>query len=61
MEYTREQLYHRAIIGIVFLPNRQHFFISVFVTTSNENADTHEKIIADISKVTWDYFTGNTK
>ena len=61
MEYTREQLYHRAIIGIVFLPNRQHFFISVFVTNSNEDAGTNEKIIADISKATWDYFTGKTK
>ena len=45
-------------IGIVFLPNGKTFFISVFVTDSNENADTNEKIIADISKATWDYFTG---
>jgi len=43
-------------IGIVFLPNGKHYFISVFVTNSTENADTNEKIIADISKVTWDYF-----
>ncbi len=44
-------------IGIVFLPNGKHFFISVFVTNSTENAETNEKIIADISKVAWDYFT----
>jgi beta-lactamase class A/beta-lactamase class A VEB len=44
-------------IGIVFLPSGQHYFISVFVTKSTENAETNEKIIADISKVTWDYFT----
>lgn len=44
-------------IGIVFLPNGQHFFISVFVTNSNENADSNEKIIADISKATWNYFS----
>lgn len=44
-------------IGIVFLPNGQHFFISVFVTNSKENAETNEKIIADISKATWNYFT----
>lgn len=44
-------------IGIVFLPNGQHFFISVFVTNSKEDAATNEKIIADISKATWDYFT----
>ncbi|HEY4874252.1 MAG TPA: class A beta-lactamase, subclass A2 [Puia sp.] len=48
-------------IGIVFLPNGQHFFISVFVTESKENADTNEKIIADISKETWNYFTAKTK
>lgn len=44
-------------IGVVFLPNGQHFFISVFVTNSKEDAATNEKIIADISKATWDYFT----
>jgi beta-lactamase class A len=43
-------------IGIVFLPNGKHFFISVFVTNSKENAETNEKIIADIAKATWDYF-----
>ena len=48
-------------IGIIFLPNGKHFFISVFVTNSTENADTNEKIIADISKATWDYFTTKTK
>jgi beta-lactamase class A len=48
-------------IGIVFLPNGQHFFISVFVTDSSEDAATNDKIIADISKATWDYFTTKTK
>jgi beta-lactamase class A len=43
-------------IGIVFLPHGKHFFISVFVTNSKENADANEKIIADIAKATWDYF-----
>ena len=43
-------------IGIIFLPNGQHFFISVFVTNSKEDADTNEKIIADIAKAAWDYF-----
>lgn len=47
-------------IGIVFLPNGQHFYISVFVTNSKENAETNEKIIADISKAAWDYFTSTT-
>ncbi|HEX4372885.1 MAG TPA: class A beta-lactamase, subclass A2 [Puia sp.] len=48
-------------IGIIFLPNGQHFFISVFVTASKENADTNEKIIADIAKATWNYFNKKTK
>jgi beta-lactamase class A len=48
-------------IGIVFLPDGRHFFISVFVTDSKEDAATNEKIIADISKAAWDYFTGKKK
>lgn len=43
-------------IGIVFLPSGKPFFISVLVTNSKENAETNEKIIADIAKVTWEYF-----
>ncbi|MDT3406355.1 UNVERIFIED_CONTAM: beta-lactamase class A [Pseudacidovorax intermedius] len=43
-------------MGIVFLPNGKHYFITVFVTKSTENAETNEKIIADISKAAWDYF-----
>ncbi|MES2773132.1 MAG: class A beta-lactamase, subclass A2 [Bacteroidota bacterium] len=46
-------------IGIIFLPNGRHFFISVFVTQSTEDATTNEKIIADIGKATWDYFVVN--
>ncbi|HNU87314.1 MAG TPA: class A beta-lactamase, subclass A2 [Ferruginibacter sp.] len=45
-------------IGIIFLPNGQHFFISVFVTNSKENNETNEKIIADIAKAAWDHFAG---
>jgi beta-lactamase class A/beta-lactamase class A VEB len=48
-------------IGIVFLPNGKHFIISVFVTDSKENDETNEKIIADIAKVTWDYYTTTKK
>lgn len=42
--------------GIVTLPNGKHYAISVFVSDSNEREETNEKMIADISKVTWDYF-----
>lgn len=48
-------------IGIVFLPDGQHFFISVFVTNSKEDAETNEKIIADTAKAAWDYFTNKSK
>jgi beta-lactamase class A/beta-lactamase class A VEB len=48
-------------IGIVFLPNGKHFFVSVFVADSRENAETNERIIADIAKACWDYFTAKTK
>lgn len=48
-------------IGIVSLQNGQNFFISVFVTDSKENAETNEKIIADIAKAAWDHFTTKNK
>jgi beta-lactamase class A len=44
-------------IGIVFLPNGEHFYISVFVSESKEDFDTNEKIIADIAKAAYDHFT----
>lgn len=43
-------------IGIVFLPQGQYFFISVFVADSKEDTATNERIIADIAKAAWDYF-----
>lgn len=45
-------------IGIVFLPNGHHFYISVFVTDSSENTETNEKIIAEVAKVAWDWVGG---
>lgn len=43
-------------MGIVFMPDGQYYYISVFVTDSHEDAATNEKIIADISKTVWEYF-----
>jgi beta-lactamase class A len=43
-------------IGIVRLPNQQHFCISIFVSNSKETDATNAAIIADITKLTWDYF-----
>lgn len=48
-------------IGVVFLPDGKHFFISVFVSDSTENFETNEKIIADIAKAAWDHFTVKTR
>lgn len=48
-------------IGIVFLPNGEYFIISVFVSESKESFDTNEKIIADIAKETYDFYTTMTK
>lgn len=48
-------------IGIVTLPNRQYFAISVFISNSRENDEVNEKIISDIAKQTWNYFSKNKK
>lgn len=48
-------------IGIVFLPDGEYFYISVFVTKSHENDKTNDKIIADIAKATYDFYTTTTK
>jgi len=48
-------------IGIVFLPNGEYFIISVFVNESKESFDTNEKIIADIAKEAYDFYTTMTK
>ena len=44
-------------MGIVTMANGKHYAITVFVSNSMENTETNEKIISDISKLTWDYFT----
>lgn len=43
-------------IGIIFLPNKKQFYISVFVTESIESIETNEDIIAEIAKTVWDYY-----
>jgi beta-lactamase class A len=44
-------------IGIVRLPNGNHFIISVFVHSTTEKFKDGEEIIADLAKATWDYYT----
>ncbi|MNY01721.1 Extended-spectrum beta-lactamase PER-1 precursor [compost metagenome] len=45
-------------VGVVLLPSGEYFVISVFVTHSKENQETNERIISDIAKAAWDFFTG---
>ena len=46
-------------IGIVTLPNGKHYAISVFVSDSMESEETNTRMIADISKLVFDYFSKN--
>jgi beta-lactamase class A/beta-lactamase class A VEB len=43
-------------IGIIFLPNGNYYFISIFVSDSMHSYEENEKIISEISKVVYDYF-----
>lgn len=44
-------------VGIVKLPNGKHFILSVYLKEITESQQDTEKIIADIARATWDYFT----
>lgn len=44
-------------IGIMELPNKQKIYIAVFVHNTSEEFRTGEEIIADIAKVTWEYYS----
>lgn len=48
-------------IGIVKLPNGKHFILSVYLKNIKEKQEDTEKIIADITKATWDYFVKKTE
>ena len=46
-------------IAIITLPNGKHYAISVLVSESMESEETNTKMIADISKIVFDYFNKN--
>lgn len=48
-------------VGIVKLPNGKHLIISVYLKNITEEKEVTEKIIADLTKATWDYFTKKEK
>ena len=43
-------------VGIVKLPNGKHLIISIYLKDITETKENTEKIIADITKATWDYY-----
>lgn len=43
-------------IGIIILPNGQKLAIALFVSNSTETEITNDRIIAEITKVVWDYY-----
>lgn len=43
-------------VGIVKLPNGKHLIISAYLKNITETKENTEKIIADITKATWDYY-----
>jgi beta-lactamase class A len=44
-------------VGIVKLPNGKYFIISVYLKDITGEKEETEKIIADITRATWNYFT----
>lgn len=56
---TNEQNITAAVndVGIIELPNGKHFAITVFVSDSDAKTEEIEKVIAQISKATFDHFS----
>ena len=44
-------------VGIVKLPNGKHFILSVYLKNITEERTDTEKIISDIAKTTWNYYS----
>ncbi|WP_445749372.1 class A beta-lactamase, subclass A2 [Polaribacter sp.] len=47
-------------VGIFKLPNGKHVILSIYLKNITEEREDTEKIIADITKATWKYFTQKT-
>lgn len=45
--------------GIVKLPNGQYIAVVVFVSDAAADADTRERVIAEIARAAWNYYGGN--
>lgn len=44
-------------VGIFKLPNGNHIILSIYLKNITEEREDSEKIIADITKATWNYYT----
>ncbi|MCT2561891.1 class A beta-lactamase, subclass A2 [Chryseobacterium herbae] len=44
-------------VGIVKLPNGKHFIISIYLKNITEKREDTEKILADLTKATWNYMS----
>jgi len=44
-------------IGIIFLPDGQPLYISIYITNSRESEATTERIMADIAKLCYDFYS----
>lgn len=44
-------------IGIITLPSGKHIAVAVFISNSLENEAVNYRIIADIGRAVWDYYT----
>jgi beta-lactamase class A len=48
-------------VGIITLPDGNHIALAIFVSDTYEDLETNEHIIAEISKVIFDYYTTKKK
>ena len=48
-------------IGIVFLPDGKYFFLSILISDSKEENEVNQRIIADIAKVSYEYFQNKSQ
>ena len=48
-------------MGFVVLPNGQYYTIAVFVMNSRESDKKNARIIADVSRVVYEYFVEHYK
>jgi beta-lactamase class A/beta-lactamase class A VEB len=46
-------------IGIIFLPDGRHYYLSILVSNSVEIGEVNRQIISGITKLTWQFFIKN--